>query len=126
VSSQLPLIVETLNDAVRDTARLIGFKQIARELWPTKDVEAAARYLNDCLNPDREQKLSGEEILLIARRGREAGCHLIAAWFNQEIGYAAPVPVDPADEKAELQRQFHEDVQSLHKLATRIERTGKR
>jgi hypothetical protein len=36
------------------------------------------------------------------------------------------MPVDPADEKAELQRQFNENVLSLHKLAARIERTGKR
>jgi hypothetical protein len=123
---QISLIVDSLNDAIRDTARAIGFKRIAKELWPSKGEEAAARYLNDCLNPDREQKLSGEEILLIARRGREIGCHIITGFINMETGYAPPIPVDPENEKAELQRQFNENVLSLHKLAARIERTGKR
>lgn len=119
---QIPLVIDTLNDAIRDTCRVLGPKKIGKELWPTKTEEGAARYLNDCLNPDREQKLSGEEILLIARRGREAGLHLITAFVCMETGYAPPTPVDPEDEKAELQRQFHADVDRLERIAKRIAR----
>jgi hypothetical protein len=117
---QPSLFVDTLNDAVRDTARSIGLKRIAHELWPSKSEDEAARYLNDCLNPDRPQKLSGEEILVIARRGRDVGCHLITGFICMDTGYAPPQPVDPADEKAELQRQFHADVDRMERLVKRI------
>jgi hypothetical protein len=117
---QPALFVDTLNDAVRDTARAIGVKRIAKELWPAKTEEEAARYLNDCLNPDRAQKLSGEEMLVIARRGREVGCHLIVGFICMDVGYAVPTPVDPEDEKAELHRQFLEGVDRLERLAAKI------
>jgi hypothetical protein len=117
---QMPLVVDTLNDAVRDTARIIGVKRIAKELWPSKGEEAAARYLNDCLNPDREQKLSGEEILHIARRGREVGCYLITMFICADTGFATPTPIDPDDQRAELQRQFIEGAARLERLASRI------
>jgi hypothetical protein len=117
---QPSLFVDTLNDAVRDTCRAIGTKDIAKALWPKKTVEEASRYLNDCLNPDRPHKLDGEEILFIARRGREFGCHLITAFICMDTGYAPPTPVDPDDEKAELQRQFHADVERLERIANRI------
>jgi hypothetical protein len=120
---QIRLLVDSLNDAVRDTVRILGVKKIAKELWPAKGEEAAARYLNDCLNPDRAHELSGPEILLIARRGKEVGCYLITAFINADTGFAPPVPVDPEDEKAELQRRFIEGAAQLEKLAARITRT---
>lgn len=119
---QIPLIIDTLNDAIRDTARAIGVKRIAKELWPVKSEEEAARYLADCLNPDRLQKLSGEEIMLIARRGREQGVYLITAFINAETGFAPPIPIEPEDEKAELQRRYIESVQEQKRLAARMER----
>lgn len=115
---QIPLVVDCLNDAVRDTCRIVGFNDIALELWPKKGTLAAARYLNDCLNPERSHKLDGEEIVYIAKRGREKGVHLIAAFICMETGYAPPVPVDPEDTKAELQRAFIDAV-------SRAERIGK-
>jgi hypothetical protein len=124
MSEQIPLIVDTLNDAVRDTARIVGFKEIARSLWPAKGQEAAARYLNDCLNNDREQKLSGEEIMVIARRGREIGCYLITAFINAETGFALPTPIDPEDQKAELQRRYIASVQEQKAITARMERLG--
>jgi len=119
---QPPLIVESLNEAIKFTARAIGFKEIAKELWPAKGPEAAARYLNDCLNPEREQKLSGDEILHIARRGREVGCYLITGFVCSETGFAPPVPVSPEDQQAELQRQFIETAARMEKLAAKITR----
>jgi hypothetical protein len=120
MSQQFPLIVDSLNDAIRDTARAIGFKEIAKELWPKKSTEDAARYLNDCLNPDRAQKLDGEEILYIARRGRDVGCYLITMFICADTGFAPPTPIDPDDQRAELQRQFIESTARLERLAQRI------
>lgn len=125
-AQQIPLIIDSLNDAIRDTARLIGTKRIAKELWPEKSEEAAARYLNDCLDPDRAQKLDGEQILFVARRGRELSCHLIAAYINADLGYAPPLPVDAEDTKAELQRAYIESVKEQRRIAERLERLGGR
>lgn len=122
MAHQFPLIVDSLNDAIRDTCRAIGFNDIALELWPKKGAKEAARYLNDCLNPDRAQKLDGEEILYIARRGREVGCYLITAFINQETGFAPPIPIDPEDTKAELQRAYIESVKEQRRIAERLER----
>lgn len=120
MSQQFPLIVDSLNDAIRDTARAVGFKEIAQALWPKKSPDEAARYLNDCLNPDRPQKLDGEEILFIARKGREIGCYLITSYINADTGFAPPVPIDPDDQRAELQRRFIEGAAVLERLAARI------
>lgn len=122
---QIPLIVDTLNDAIRDTARAIGVKRIAKELWPAKSEEEAARYLADCLNPDRPQKLSGEEILVIARRGREQGFYLITAYICADTGFAPPMPIDPEDEKAELQRRYIAAVEEQKKINARMERLAR-
>ncbi len=126
MNQQLPLIVDSLNDAIRDTVRALGVKEIARELWPAKGADAAARYLNDCLNPDREQKLSGEEILHIARRGREAGIYTITAFFCAATGFAPPVAIDPEDERAALHREYLKGIQELKRIADRLERAGVR
>lgn len=123
---QPSLFVESLNDAVRDTARAIGLKRVAHELWPSKSEDEAARYLNDCLNPDRPQKLSGEEILLIARRGREVGCHLIIGFACMDVGYAPPVPITPEDQEGELIRAYRESVQEQKLITARMERIASR
>lgn len=120
MAHQYPLIVDSLNDAIRDTCRAIGFNEIAMELWPKKGAKEAARYLNDCLNPDRAQKLDGEEIVYIGKRGREIGCYLITAFINAETGFAPPIPIDPEDERAELQRQFIDGVDRLERMAKRL------
>lgn len=120
MTQQLPLIVDSMNDAIRDTVRALGVKEIARELWPAKGSDAAARYLNDCLNPDREQKLSVEEVLHVARKAREAGIYTITAFFNAATGFAPPVPVEPEDERAALQREFIEHAKRMERIIAQI------
>jgi hypothetical protein len=122
---QINLIIDSLNDAIRDTARAIGFKRIAKEIWPVKNEEAAARHLNDCLNPDRPQELSNAEMMLIARRGREIGCHILISYLNADAGYAPPIPVDPEDQKAELMRQYIEATKDSRRIAEKMERLGR-
>jgi len=119
---QPPLIVESLNEAIAFTARAVGFEKLASELWPAKGAKEAARYLNDCLNPERPHKLSGEEILHIARRGREIGCYLITSFINMDTGFAPPIPVDAENQKAELQRAFIEQGKRLEAIYQRIGR----
>lgn len=124
-AGQFLLIVDTINDAIRDTVRALGgAKIVAPMLWPKKAPEAAARYLDDCLNPNREHKLDIEEILLIAKKGREKGIHMIVGFINQDVAYAPPVPVDPADQKAEFQRIFGERIGELGDMFAIAQRNG--
>jgi hypothetical protein len=90
LDGQFALLIDTINDAIRDTVRALGPKMVAQALFPAKKPEAAERYLDDCLNPGREQKLSIDEILVIARMGREKGIHLIATYINRDVGYTDP------------------------------------
>ena len=99
-----------------------GSKVVAGKLWPEKQIEAAQRLLLDCLNDDRPAHLSPDHVLLVLRLARQAGHHGAASWLLAELGYAPPVPVEPRDEVAELQRQFIEASRAMQQLAGRIER----
>ena len=90
-------------------------------LWPELPVDHAAGKLRDCLNPDRRERLSPEQLNLIGRLGRQQGCHSLALHLMREWGYADPAPVEPEDEIARLQREFVEATKALGMLANRIE-----
>jgi hypothetical protein len=99
-----------------------GTKVVGCKLWPEKTPDAAARLLADCLNDSRPERLTPDHLMLLARMGRERGCHSVMAYMLAELGYAPPVPVEPADEAAELQRKYVEATKALLKMAERIER----
>lgn len=114
---------ESLNEALIDCVRACGgSKVVGVLLWPARGVEAAQRHLLDCLNPERPQKLAPEELLHLMRLSRSRGCHSGMEHVCQELSYAHPVPIEPKDEAAELQRQFIEQSKQLCKMAERIER----
>jgi hypothetical protein len=119
--------MESFNDALVVCVKACGgTKQVGALLWPEKAPDAAQRALLDCLNEDRPAKLSPEQVLLILRLARVKGCHDGMEFITAELGYAPPVPVEPRDEIAELQRQFIEAVRAQTELAQRIERAAGR
>jgi hypothetical protein len=123
MTHQAPLFCESLTDAIRDVVRACGgTKVVGCKLWPEKTPDAAARLLADCLNDSRPERLTPDHLMLLARMGRERGCHSVMAYMLAELGYAPPVPVEPADEAAELQRKYVEATKALLKMAERIER----
>jgi hypothetical protein len=118
----IPQVFETVNDAAREVVRALGgTKQVGPKLWPGKDQAEAQRHLNDCLNADRPQRMAPDELITLARWGRDIGCHALAQFFNERAGYAPPVPVSPGDEKAELQRKFIEAASYMRGIADRVE-----
>lgn len=120
---QPQLFIESSDDAVRDTVRALGgAKVVGPVLWPVKKPDRAERDLLDCLNPNNPRELSFDEILLIGELGRTKGIHILAGFVNFRLGYAPPVPVDPEDQIAELQRQFIERADSLAALGASIKR----
>lgn len=45
---------------------------------------------------------------MLARMGKDVGCHAILHYHCQEVGYIMPTPIEPRAEAADLQRQYIE------------------
>lgn len=119
---QEPLFIEDIYDAMRHAVqRLGGAKKVGTQLWTEFSADKAGVQLLNCLNRDRAEKLSIEQFLWLRREARKIGCHVIAAYENQDGGYAPPQPVDPEDESAELMRRFIESVKVQERIAARLE-----
>lgn len=97
----------TLNDALVQCVKAAGgSKVVGAKLWPEMALEQAQRALLDCLNDERPRRLSPDQVLLVAQLARDAGCHAYMQHCAQRLGYQTPVPHEPQQQLAELQRQF--------------------
>lgn len=124
-NTQVPLFVEDLNEALRATINALGgYKSVGVELRPEKTAVDAGKWLADCLNPDKRDKLDPEQLAYIRRKARQAGCHVLAAFEMQDAGYAPPVAIEPEDERAALIRQFNESVKALEVIQRAIARVA--
>ncbi len=93
---------DCLEDALKSLVqRLGGAKAVGAALFPEKSPDSAARALLDCLNPERAEKLSAGQILLVLRMGHEAGIHDAKRYIDAETGYET-VPVTRAEQEDRL------------------------
>lgn len=125
---QNKLFHERLEDALGAVIDACGGrKQFAVKLFPDKIVRDAHNLVDAMLNPERKEKFSPTQVAYIARRGREVGCHAVMEYLSREAGYAEPVPLDPEDAHAALQRKFIEAVGTLEEIQQemlRVQRPG--
>lgn len=113
---------ESINDALIECVKAAGgSKHVGNKVWPDKTIDAAQRHLLNCLNEGKAERLTPDQALLIARLARAKGCHAYAEFIAADLGYAAPQPLEPKDEAAELRRQFIESTRTLAAMAARIE-----
>ena len=98
-----------------------GSKAVAPLLWPEKMADAAQRLLLDCMNEDRPAHLTPDQAVLVMRMARAKGCHLGMEYLAESLGYGKPVPVEPRDENAELQRQFIAATSDMAAMLARME-----
>jgi len=123
--NQEALFYDTFSEALKDVVKAAGgAKSVGCKLWPEKTPDAAHRTLLDCLNDNRAEKFSPEQVLLLLKIGREVGCHAAINYVARETGYSDPRPIEPEDERARLQREFVEAQKAMSKLAERMERVG--
>jgi hypothetical protein len=119
---QQKLLIETLADAVADVAAVYGGRKVlAGLLWPTKTPQEAHTRLLDCLNPERSAKLAPGDVMMIARLGRERGCHAVMQFMCADAGYEPPVAIRPAEVERDLVRQMHDLMQAQSGIMTRLE-----
>jgi hypothetical protein len=64
--------------------------------------------------------LDADQILWILREARAIGCHAAMQFIARDAGYADPVPVEPEDEAADLERKFVGAVDTLAEMTKRI------
>lgn len=102
--------IENLHEALIEAVKACGgTKRVAALLWPAKaaqNLEAARRYLANCLNPECAEKLSLDEIMMVLREARTAGNHTVMNFLAVSLSYAEPLPIEPKDELADLLRQY--------------------
>lgn len=119
--------MDSFNDALIDAVKALGgSKQVGPTLWPEKTPDAAQRLLLACLNEDRSERLSPDQVLMVLRMARAKGHHGAIAYMLNDLGYAPTQPVEPRDESAELQRQFMESVRVQAAIVDRMEKAAAR
>lgn len=98
-----------------------GSKLVGSKLFPDLLIDQAQRKLLDCLNDDRPHRLTPDQVLLVAGMARANGCHAFMAHCTARLNYQAPVPREPAEELADLQRSFVAAMAQLPALAAQIQ-----
>lgn len=113
---------ETTTEALISCVKAAGgSKQVGLRVFPEKTLEQAQRHLLACLNDDRPERLTPDQVLLVARLARDKGCHAYAEHVADSLSYSEPVPVEPQDEADDLRRQFIESTRTLAAMADKIE-----
>lgn len=124
--AQIPMFVDDLNEAIRATCNALGgLKSVGAELKPEKSAVDAGKWLADCLNPSKRDRLDPEQLAFIRRRARMVGCHILAAYEMRDAGYAEPMPIAPEDEAAQLQREYIAAVKTMAQIQARMDRNTK-
>lgn len=125
MTEQQPLFLEDLDEAIRQTIHgLGGMKKVGHALRPEMSAVDAGKWLANCLNEDKRDRLSPAQLAYIRRAARVEGVHILAAYEAQDAGYAPPVPIEPEDERALLQREFVQASKGFLSLVSRMERVG--
>lgn len=116
---------EDIFDAIRADSIAIGPKILAGLLWPEKPIEQAARLLADCLNRDRSQRLTPEQLQLVIREARNVGSYCTISFMCDDANMTRPLPVEPEDEKARIQRAVVTAAADLKQMIERLEKLSK-
>lgn len=120
--SDSDVVIEDLDDAIAQTVKALGgYKVVGAMLRPDVDAQAAGRWLSDACNPREREVLKPSQLAFIRRLARQRGVHILVRYEMRDAGYAAPVPVEPEDERAQLQRAFNESVRVQATILARIE-----
>ena len=120
---QNELFHEDIFEALRtDIMALGGMKKVGHMLWPDKAPSKAGENLSSCLNESRPEKLDPNQVLFIKREAKQVGSFATQYFESDEIGMTRPTPIEPEDEKAQLEREFIEAQKNLTRMLGRIEK----
>lgn len=124
-NGQEQLWYESIYDAAAQLVYALGGPQkVAGKLWPSKDPIQAGRYLSQCVDPDRNEKLALDEFLQLMRWGREAGFHYLAKHIADECFYEFRV-VEPEERRDDLRTKILHMSKEMQKMFKELERIEK-
>jgi hypothetical protein len=116
-------------DAIKADCVAIGgrgwAKTVGLMLWPEKTADGAQRQILDCLNPDRNQRLTPEQLTLVIREARKAGSFCTIAFICGDANLSMPQPIEPEDTKAQLRREVVKAAETFKQMVERLERLEK-
>jgi hypothetical protein len=93
-----PCRFDTLKKACAEVVRVLGGnKVVGAQMRPGKDHEAASRWMSCCLNPDRNEQFTHNDIAWLRQKGREVGCHAIHIFESEQSGYLPSIPLNQDD-----------------------------
>jgi hypothetical protein len=113
--------MQDVNEILVECVKALGgSKVVGAKLFPDLLVDKAQRKLLDCLNPERDHKLSPEQAHLIMRWSHDIGYH--DGWYAycDLNGYGRSEAIKPKDEQAELQRKFVAAVANMQAIAKQL------
>lgn len=120
---QNELFHEDINAALGHViSALGGNKSVGVALWPSLSADAAGKKVANCLNNEHAQQFHAQDILWILKTASAKGLHSAMAYINSETGYAPPIPIEPLDEAAQLQKEFIAAVQAQQQILRRFEK----
>lgn len=123
--SELP--AEDINDALRDVVRAMGGnKRVGADMRPELSADAAGKWLANCLDLTRPEKLDANQIIYILKRGCMAGEHAAMHYIAAAAGYEPSKPVIPEDEVFLLQKEIQIASAGMADLMSRFERAADR
>lgn len=118
---QLDLWHESLSDALLAVVMAAGGpKKIGSEMWATMSPDDAGRKLSHCLNKDRAEKLTLDEVEFLLKKGREINVHTGMAYLSSRCGYDDPRPIEAEEKTARLQREFIEATKRLSAIGQQL------
>lgn len=116
---------EGAEDALKAAVQALGgTKTVGPLLWPDKGVDNSSRYLHDCLNPSRSEKLDINQVIFILNLAKQAGAHSPFFWLANEIGYDAK-PITKAEEVDRLTAVVEQASKTLSGAVAALERIQK-
>lgn len=124
---QAALFFDSWEEALRDDVRALGgSKKIGQLLYPEKDVESAARTLNDKLNSGRRERLTDEQERMIIRMAGENRGHSAALHFLcDDTRFERTKPITPEESATRLQREFVDNIARGERILEEFKRLTK-
>lgn len=123
MGAQEHLWYDTDTDAINAAIHASGktFKQVASALWPSMKMDSAYARLKNCLNADKDEKLSFAEVIFICK---ETGRFDPIFHACDELSLHRPAIKAPQDEQAELLNAIQRQQGQLISMIQRLERTN--
>ena len=123
---QLEVMHESIEDAIRETARVCGGNKALADFIYGHTLSPAAAYSRfmDCLNMDRAAKFSPSELTAIAREGNKRGCHGVMHFIAIDAGYEAPTPSNVGKLIDKAQQEIAKGVKFLQQNMEILKRLG--